>query len=108
MHAEQVRLVSIPIAAATPVNADTPVTVLVAVALSAEPVGLGEIDQLAARQMQLVTVRGGVAVETPPMLFIVMQDDLFVCRRERPPLGVHLDLGVVALGTRKSPLGERG
>ncbi len=90
-------------------NADAPVAVLLTVALSTQPVRLGERHGLAARKMQLVAVSRVVAVETPPMFRIVLQYDVVVRIDERPPNGIRGQIFlVVAVGTGEDPFGERG
>jgi hypothetical protein len=89
------------------VDAHPPVAVLVPVALAAQPVGHGEVDLLAADQVELVAVRGVVAVQAPAAGGPVLQHDVVVHGGELPRLRVHLEaLPVVAAGAGEDPLAE--
>jgi len=48
------------------------------VALAAEQVRLREVDEHTAREAQLVAIAGVVAVEAPPVLRVVLEDDVGV------------------------------
>ena len=85
IHAEQVGLPAVPLAGPLAMNARLPVAVLLAMALAAKLVGFLELDRLAGSASQRVSVVRIVAVETPPMLFIVVQLDLVVRRLQLAP-----------------------
>jgi hypothetical protein len=66
------------------------------VALPAQAIGLLELDQLPAREAQPVAILEIVTIETPAVLFIVVELDVLVILDQLPALRVRV-LGRMAL-----------
>src|SRR5689334_9087863 len=76
--AEQIALGAVPVAGATSVNAGAPVAILLAMALPAHAIRLFERHLLATGQMQDVAIVRVMAIETPAMRLVVLEDDFGV------------------------------
>ena len=100
MDTEQVLLVTIPVAGTLAMDAHLPVAELVAVALAAQTIRLGKIDQFAGDQSQLVTIIKVVAVRAPALAFGMMQDNFFMIVGQDPPFRIGLHVGMT-LGARE-------
>ncbi len=107
VDAEQILLISVPVAGPFTVDADLPVAEFVAVTLTAQTVGLGKIDQFPGNKAQLVTVQQVVAIRAPALPFGVVQHDFLMVVGQNPPFRIRLHVGVT-LGTRENSLRKRG
>jgi hypothetical protein len=76
------------------VDACLPVSINVAVTLTAKPVGLGEIDGLAVGELQLITVAGVVTIKAPSFLLRMVQFDGCVFVLQLPLLGIYRKTGM--------------
>jgi hypothetical protein len=89
-----------------PVYPCLPISEHIPVALAAEKIALGKIDQLAAHEAKFIPVIRVVAVETPSHVFCVVQFDVRVLVLQIPFCAVRLK-PPMAVAARKNALGER-
>jgi hypothetical protein len=89
-----------------PMNTRSPVSVLRSMTFAAEPIALGEFDQLAVVQSQLISISCVMAVETPSHRFGVMEFDVGVLFLQYPFLPIDLHRGM-AVATGVHSLGHR-
>ncbi len=81
------------------VDAGLPVTVHIAVALTAKAVRFGEIDKFTICKLQFITVGSAMAIKTPSFLLGMMQFDVRMFIFQFPALGIHVHAGMaVAAG----------
>jgi hypothetical protein len=106
VDAEQVLFVTVPVAGPFAVDANFPVTEFVAMALAAQPVRLGKIDQFAGDQSEFVTVFKIVAVRAPALTFRMMKHNIGVVFGQDPAKGIWFHVAM-ALGAREDPFGKR-
>ncbi len=105
VRAEQVSLVTVPIAGSPAVNAGTPIAKFLAVTLTAKQVGLLERDLLAAREVKLIAIVGVMTIQTPTVLLIVLEHDVVVEVGQFSPLAVDRQIGMT-IGAREYPVRE--
>ncbi len=81
-----------------PVNAGSPVSVKVAVALTAEFVTLGEIEELSIVKPQFIPIFCIVAIETPPHGFgmVYLDGGMLVLQLPFLPVHIHRTMAVAA------------
>ena len=85
-------------------DANLPVSQLLAMALATKPEGLGKGDPFAGYQPQSIPVLGMVTVETPELPSGMLQGNGGMLILEFPTLPVGFHLGV-AIGAGENPLG---
>ena len=103
-HAQEVLLLPRPRTGPLAVLTRLPVPQLRTMALAAKPVGLFEVDEPAVGKVQLVAVLRIVAVETPTILLVVLEDDVVAVDRMR--CSVDLVGRKMAAGAREDPFGK--
>ncbi len=92
-----------------PMDTRLPIAIDVAVALSAEPIALGEIDQFSVEEAEFVPIVGVVAVEAPPHGLGVVELDVRVFFFEFSPFSIDLHTRMaVAAGKDSFRKGRRG
>jgi hypothetical protein len=97
---------SLEIADPLAVDTDFPVTIDIAVALSAKQVRLRKLDRVPIGKLQFIPVCGIVTIQTPSIVFSMVQFDVGMFVLEFPSFGIDIHPGVtVAAG--KYPVGER-
>lgn len=87
------------------VDPGLPVFINVAMTLTAKPVRLGKSDCLTIRQLQLIAVRGVMAIEAPAFLFRVVQFDGGMLILKFSAFGVCFQTGM-AVAAGEDSLGE--
>jgi len=92
-----------------PMDARLPISIDVAMTLSAESIALGEIDQFSVEKPEFVPIFGLVAVEAPSHGLGMVKLDVRVFFLELPPLPIDLH-GSMAVAAGKDPFrkGRRG
>jgi hypothetical protein len=106
VNTEQVLFVSVPVSGPLAMYTYFPVTEFVTMALAAQPVRLGKVNQLTGNQPQLVTVNQVMAVSTPTLAFGMVQHNLGMIFGKCSPLRIWLHVGM-ALRTGEDSFGER-
>lgn len=106
MSAEEVLLAAVPVARPLAVHTHLPVPKLFAVALAAQQVGRREGNGLPAGEMKRVPVFRCVAVQAPPTLGAMLQDDVLVHLGQLPAPAVDGKARVTP-GAGENPLAER-
>jgi len=107
VHAQQVLLGAVPLPHAASMYPRAPVAVLLPVTLTAQPVRFLERDGLPAGEVQLIPIVGVVAIETPPVLGVVLQVDVRVHVGQRSPLSIRGHVFVVAGAAGENAVGKR-
>jgi len=88
------------------VDTDFPVTIDIAVALSAKQVRLRKLDRVPIGKLQFIPVSGIVTIQTPSIVFGVTQFDVGVFVLEFPSFCIDLHPRMT-VAARKYPLGQR-
>jgi hypothetical protein len=89
-----------------PMNADLPVLIYRTVALPAEPIAFGKVDQIPVIEPELISILHIMAIKTPSHGFGVMELDIGMLFFQLSFLSIHLHRGMtVAAGVHS--LGHR-
>ncbi len=105
-RAQQVFLGAIPVSRAPPMDPLTPIPENCAVALAAQSVTLIKADQRAVGKAKPVSIRRVVAIETPPGLWSMIENNIVVHILKDSFLGIGFHVSMT-LGTRENTLGKR-
>jgi hypothetical protein len=98
MSAEQILLLTVPVAGSLTVDTDFPVAKLVAVTLAAKPIRFGEWDDLPGNQAQAVSVIEIVTVKAPTLSLGMVEDNVVVHVHQFTSFRVRFHV-CVAVGT---------
>ena len=105
VSAEQILLFAVPVAGPFAVNTDFPVAKLVAVTLATESIGFSKWNDFSGNQAQLIAIVEVVTVQTPPLPFGMIEDDVVVHVDQFTTLRVGFHLRMT-LRTWKNVFGE--
>jgi hypothetical protein len=94
VSAQKIPLLSVPLACSPAVNTGFPIPKFRPMALAAEFIGFLKIDQFSAGRVQHISIIGIVTIHTPPVLFIVFEEDIIMKIFELSPLEIGFHIGV--------------